>query len=104
MVTGTLFPAAIVIGSVNPRITNSELDDWSEEMVTAAPEAVSVAGRLVLDPTVTLPKLRVAGEMPSCGFTAATPVPLDCSTAGEFCALLTNLVLAEAAAAAVGVN
>ena len=40
---------------------NSEFDDWSEEIVTAAFEAVSVACRLALDPTVTLPKLSVAG-------------------------------------------
>ena len=50
-----------------PSMANSELVDWSDEMVTAASEAVSVACKLALEPTVTLPKLRVAGETPSWG-------------------------------------
>jgi len=41
-------------------MANSELVERSDEMVTAPWEAVSVAGRLALDPTATLPKLRVA--------------------------------------------
>ena len=73
MVTARLFPAGSVTGSFSPRMANSELEDQSDVMVTAAFEAVSVACRLALDPTVTLPKLRVAGETPSCGFAAAPP-------------------------------
>ena len=47
----------------------------SEEMVTAAFEAVSVASNWTLDPTVTLPKLRVAGVIPSWGLAVTTPLP-----------------------------
>jgi hypothetical protein len=46
-------------------MANSELVDPSDEMVTAAFEAVSVACRLALDPTVTFPKVRVEGVTPS---------------------------------------
>jgi hypothetical protein len=69
-------------------MANSEFVDWSDEIVTAAFEAVSVACRLALDPTVTLPKLRVAGLTANCGFTGATPVPVKDSAVGEFAALL----------------
>src|ERR1700687_95371 len=75
-VTWTLCPAGIVTGRFSPRRANSELVDWSDEMVTASFEAVSVAGRVALEPSVTLPKLSVAGVTPSSGPT--TPVPATC--------------------------
>jgi hypothetical protein len=65
-VTGTLCPAAIVSGRLRPLRENSELVDWSDEMVIEAFEAVSVACRLALSPTVTLPKLSVVGLTVSC--------------------------------------
>jgi hypothetical protein len=42
-------------------MANSELDDSSDEILTVPFEAVSVACRLALDPTVTFPKVRVEG-------------------------------------------
>ena len=72
-------------------MANSELVDWSDEMVTAAFEAVSVACRLAFDPTVTLPKLRVAGETLNCGFALATPIPETCMLRGEFGSLLASV-------------
>jgi hypothetical protein len=85
-------------------MANCEFVDWSDEMVTAVFEAVSVACRLALDPTVTLPKLRVAGLTANCGFTGATPVPVNCSIVGEPVALLVNPAWLEAAPEALGVN
>lgn len=61
MVTVALFPEAIVTGKFNPWMTNSELFDWSDEIVTEPCEAVRVACFEALDPTLTFPKLRVAG-------------------------------------------
>lgn len=104
MVTAALLPAAIVRGSFVPTMENSEFDNWSEEMVTAAFEALKVACLVTLDPTATLPKLRVAGLTASCGFAVAVPVPLSCSTVGEFVALLAKVALPETAPALVGVN
>lgn len=103
-VTGTLCPDGIVAGSVSPRMANSEFVDWSDDMVTAAFEAVSVACRLALDPTVTLPKLRVAGLTANCGFTGATPVPVKVSAVGEPVALLVNPAWPVAVPEALGVN
>jgi hypothetical protein len=85
-------------------MANSEFVDWSDEIVTAAFEATSVACRLALDPTVTLPKLRVVGLTANCGFTGATPVPVKDSVEGEVAALLVNPTWPEAVPAALGVN
>ena len=103
-VAATLCPAAIVTGRLNPVIENSEFDDWSEEMVTAAFEAVSVACRLALDPTVTLPKLRLAGLTANCALAGATPVPVKDLAVGEFVALLVNPAWPDAAPEAFGLN
>src|SRR6202021_1973628 len=104
MVTVALFPEAIVTGKFNPWMTNSELFDWSDEIVTEPCEAVSVACRVVLDPTVTFPKLRVAGLIASWGLDLAVPVPLNCSTVGEFFALLTKVAFPETVPVALGAN
>src|ERR1700726_1661864 len=84
-----LCPAGIVTGRLSAR-RNSELVDPSDEMVTAALEAVSVASRLALDPTVTLPKLSVAGLTASLGFTETSPNPMTFILSMESLALLTS--------------
>ncbi len=53
------------------------------------PVLVSVTVCMALLPTVTLPKLRLAGLAVSCGV-AATPVPLIAMVVGEAGALLTK--------------
>jgi hypothetical protein len=61
-------------------MANSEVVERSDEMVTAAFEAVRVACRLVFDPTATLPKLSFAGEILSFGLAAAVPVPVPATS------------------------
>ena len=63
-------------------------------MVTAAFEAVSVACRLALDPTVTLPKFSVAGVTPSTGTALflETPVPVRSIESGESLAVLWSVM------------
>src|ERR1700720_4360064 len=82
-----LCPAGIVTGRLSAR-RNSELVDPSDEMVTAAFDAVSVACRLTLDPTVTLPKLRVAGLTVSLEFTVTSPNPMTFIVSMESLAVL----------------
>jgi len=84
-------------------MANSEFVDWSDQMVTAASEAVSVACRLLLDPTVTLPKLRAAGLIPSCA-PSATPVPEIFISRGEPGELLMIMRMAEVHLNSVGVK
>jgi len=106
MVTATLSPAAMVAGRVSPDRTNSELVDASDEMVTAAFEAVRVACRLALDPTVTLPKFSVAGVTASAGaaLPLATPVPLRSMESGEAAAVLSSVITPVEYPAAVGLK
>src|SRR5450631_1946799 len=85
-------------------MANSELVDWSDEMVTAAFETESVACKLALDPTVTLPKLSVAGVTPSCGLFGYMPVPWTCMLRGEFKALLLSVRVPSVCPMAVGVK
>jgi len=96
----------MVAGRVSPDRTNSELVDASDEMVTAVFEAVSVACRLALDPTVTLPKLRVAGVTPSAGaaLPLTTPVPEKSIESGEFSAVLLSVMTAVKDPLAVGLK
>lgn len=56
-----LCPAERVAGRDKPEMLNSELFDEAEERVTLAPVAVSVLVRLLYAPTLTFPKLRLAG-------------------------------------------
>ena len=82
--TAKLVPDGIVAGSVRPAILNSELVNWSEEIVTAPSEAVKVTGRLAVFPTVTLPKLSDIGDIVSTG----APVPATGIESTESIALL----------------
>ncbi len=105
--TGMLFPAGMVTGSFNPTMANSELVEWSDEIVTAAFEAVSVACSFAFDPTVTLPKLRLAGEIFSFGFAAVlapAPVPETFTVRVGFEVLLVSVRLPPVYPVAVGVK
>jgi len=106
MVTGTLCPAGMVAGRLRPSRVNSELDDPSDEMVTAPFEAVSVACRLALEPTATLPKFSVAGVTPSTGtgLPLATPVPVRSIESGEFAAVLWSVMTPLVDPLAVGLK
>jgi len=55
----------------------------------------------LVTPTVTLPKLTLAGVTEICG---CTPVPLSAIVAGEFVALLVMVTLPERLAAVAGAN
>jgi hypothetical protein len=68
-----LWPAVRVRGRVNPLILNSEVLALADEIVTLDPEALTVAVELLLDPTVTLPKLKLDGLSESCP--GEVPVP-----------------------------
>jgi hypothetical protein len=96
----------MVAGRLSPSRVNSELDDPSDEMVTAAFEAVSVACRLALDPTVTLPKFSVAGVTPSTGtaLPLGTPVPVRSIESGESLAVLWSVMTPVVDPPAVGLK
>ena len=69
-------------GNVVPATAKPAPLTVAELMVTGAvPEEVSVSGRVVVELTVTFPKLRVAALRLSCGLVAALPVPLRLTTA-----------------------
>src|SRR5450755_1763101 len=93
----------MVTGRLIPTMANSELT-WSEEIVTEASGAVSVACKVALDPTETLPKARVEGEMLNSRFVCATPVPVKFSTEGELSALLLNCAVPDVVPEALGEN
>ena len=69
-----VLPAAIVRGKEIPLTLNSELFPPIEETVTGALLALSVPVCAKVLPTVTLPKLMVAGVTASCP--GATPEPV----------------------------
>src|SRR5271156_2098628 len=94
----------MVAGRASPRMANSELDDSSDEIFTALFEAVSVACRLALDPTVTFPKERVGGVTPSSGSEGLEPVPRRLMFRGEFGSLLASVRVPLAYPSAVGVK
>jgi len=72
-VNDALWPAVIVLGKDNPLRRNSGLLVVAEEMVTLDPVAIRVVVRLLLVPTVTLPKFKaLALEV---NRPAETPVP-----------------------------
>ena len=56
-----LWPAVMVLGKDNPLRRNSGLVEVAEETVTLDPVAVRVVVRLLLVPTVTLPKFKAVG-------------------------------------------
>jgi len=57
-----VLPAAMVTGKDTPLTVNSELVVVAPETTMLEPDALSVAGMILLDPTATLPKLALAGE------------------------------------------
>jgi len=61
-VKGADEPAAIVVGSEIPESVNSLLVMLYDETVTEAPVAFKAPLSEELEPTVTFPKLSVAGE------------------------------------------
>jgi hypothetical protein len=73
MMKDAVWPDAIVRGSDGPLRVNSELLTEAAETVTAPPLALRVAVMFLLDPTTTLPKLKLVGltENPP----TAAPVP-----------------------------
>ena len=58
---GTLWPAAIVVGSDSPPTVNVVLLEVAPVRVTVPPLAVRVPEAVALDPATTLPSPRVAG-------------------------------------------
>lgn len=76
------WPAFNVTGSEIPESTNSPLLRLAELIVTDAPLAVRLPFRDELDPTVTLPKLRLVGATAS--WPAAVPVPERAIVSVEF--------------------
>lgn len=72
--------------------------------MTAAFEAVRVVWRVALDPTVTLPKLRAAGDAASCAVALPVPFPETLMDSGEFSALLPRLIVALCAPGVTGVK
>jgi hypothetical protein len=91
-----------VIGREIPESTNSLLLRLAEETLTEAPLAVRLPLRAELDPTLTLPKLRLVGETAS--VPASVPVPDSAMLSGEFDALDTTDKLPLAAPALVGIK
>ena len=60
--TVALCPTVTVSGNETPLRVNSEVLHPAEEIVTLAPVALNVALIVLFCPTMTLPKLRLAGE------------------------------------------
>jgi len=59
------WPDGIVNGSEGPPTANSEVPAEAEDTITLDPVALRVAVMLLLCPTTTLPKLKVAGVIVS---------------------------------------
>ncbi len=100
--TGTLWPAAMVLGRDNPVRRNSGLVEVAEEMVTFDPVAVSVVVTLLLLPTTTLPKFRALTLEVNCP--AETPVPTRAMTKVGFEAFETTAIAPLTLPPAFGVN
>jgi len=94
------WPAASVAGSEMPESTNSPLLRLAELIVTDAPLALSVPLSDELDPTTTLPKLRLVGD--TANWPAAVPIPDSAILSGEFDASDTTERLPLAAPALAG--
>ncbi len=100
--TGTLCPAAMVVGSDNPLRWNSELVVVAEVMVTLDPAAVSVAVMTLLAPTVTLPNSNAPALDVNCP--AETPVPERARVRFGFTAFETTLMAPLASPPTFGLN
>jgi hypothetical protein len=92
----------MVIGSEIPESTNSLLLILAAETVTEVPLAIRLPPSAALEPTVTLPKLRLVGE--TVNWPAAVPVPESAILSGELDAFETTERLPLAAPAVVGVK
>ena len=91
-----------VAGSEIPESINSLLLILADEIVTDAPLAVRLPLGAELDPTVTLPKLRLVGD--TANVPAAVPVPESAILSGELDAFDTTDRLPLTALALVGVK
>jgi hypothetical protein len=94
------WPEGIVTGIEIPESTNSPFVRLADETVTAVPLAVRLPFRDTLDPTPTLPNLRLVGD--TANVPAAVPVPERLMVSGEFEAFETTDTLPLAAPATVG--
>src|ERR1700691_6220255 len=92
----------MVAGSDMPEIANSALLMAADVTVTDGPLAVMLPLSDELDPTATLPKLRLAGDTAS--WPAAVPVPESAMVSGELDAFDATDRLPLAAALLVGVK
>ncbi len=81
-VNDTVWPAEMVLGRDNPPRLNSALVVVADKMVTLDPVAVRVFVRVLLRPTVTLPKFKVVALEVS--WPAEMPVPDKAIVRGEF--------------------
>jgi hypothetical protein len=91
--TGMLCPDGIVTGSAKPWIENSGLSVWADETVTLPPIAESAACRVALDPSVTEPKSRVAGEIANRTSVLLKPLPAKAMVRVGFNALLRRVAV-----------
>ena len=91
-----------VAGREIPESTNSLLFRPAEETVTDAPLAVRAPLSAELEPTVTLPKLRLVGD--TANVPVAVPVPESAMLSGEFDAFDATDKLPLAAPVLVGVK
>jgi hypothetical protein len=99
-VKGADWPAVRVAGREIPESTNSLLLRLAEETVTEAPLAVRLPLSDELDPTTTLPKLRLVGD--TANVPAAVPVPESAMLSGELDAFEATDRFALAAPALLG--
>lgn len=96
------WPAFNVTGSEIPESTNSPFVELAELIVTDAPLAARLPLRAELDPTVTLPKLKLVGE--TANWPAEVPVPESAIVSVEFDAFDTIARLPLTAPALEGVK
>lgn len=101
-VNGADCPAVSVVGSEIPESTNSLLLRLADVTVTEAPLAVRLPLRDELDPSTTLPKLRLVGDTAS--WPGAVPVPESAMFSGEFEAFDVTVRFPLADPALAGVN
>jgi hypothetical protein len=92
----------MVTGSEIPESTNSPFVGLAACTVTDAPLAIRLPLSAELEPTVTLPKLRVVGDTAS--VPAEVPVPESAILNGEFDAFETTEIDPVTAVALAGVN
>jgi hypothetical protein len=93
-------PGATVSGNVRPvRLKPVPASAACVTLRFAVPVFLIVSSWELLTPTVTLPKLALAGVTEIC---CCTPVPLSAIVAGEFVALLTTLMFPAALPAVAG--